>query len=198
MSDDFERTVTRHTFRRTFVTILQVHLGLPPIVVQHLARHRNMTLTDRAYTDRTQLPLGDAMEKFNRFLLSLYLPSKPVADCPDLSVDGQRQNDRVSGSVSQTPENEDVKKPLRKKTAKPQIAEVAEREGFEPPGPSADVVVAGEVCKLTTSALPAELPCSGGGAWAEVAELVAFWPTLREEIRQAVLTLVRASKGGAR
>ncbi len=60
-----------HTFRRTFITMLQKR-GVPSRVIMQLARHKSLRLTDWTYTDSTQLPLREGMETLANIAL---LPS---------------------------------------------------------------------------------------------------------------------------
>ncbi len=111
--DDKGRGITRHTFRRTYVTILQIHLeGVPALVAQHLARHHCLNLTDRAYTDRTQLPLAETVEKFDRFIRALHLPLNLPQNAgktgPNLSIAVQAQNECDNEAILKEIEPEKV------------------------------------------------------------------------------------------
>ncbi len=59
--DEHDRAAGFHTFRRTFITLLQ-RRGVHPRVIMQLARHKSLRLTDWTYTDSTKLPLVEGLE----------------------------------------------------------------------------------------------------------------------------------------
>ncbi len=61
LSDKLGRPAGIHTFRRTFITLLQ-QAGVPSRVIMQLARHKSLRLTDWTYTDTTKLPLAEGIE----------------------------------------------------------------------------------------------------------------------------------------
>lgn len=58
--DALGRPSGMHTFRRTFITLLQKE-GFASRVIAQLARHKSLKHTDWTYTDATQLPLKEAL-----------------------------------------------------------------------------------------------------------------------------------------
>lgn len=60
--DQLGRPTGIHTFRRTFITLLQKR-GVHPRVIMQLARHKSLRLTNWTYTDTTMLPLVENVEK---------------------------------------------------------------------------------------------------------------------------------------
>ncbi len=64
--DEHGRKAGFHTFRRTFITLLQ-NARVPSRVIMQLARHKSLRLTDWTYTDATKLPLREAVETLARF-----------------------------------------------------------------------------------------------------------------------------------
>ncbi len=65
LKDEHGRKAGFHTFRRTFVTLLQ-NARVPGRVIAQLARHKSLRLTDYTYTDATKLPLREAVEGLSR------------------------------------------------------------------------------------------------------------------------------------
>jgi len=59
--DEYGRSAGFHTFRRTFITLLQ-RRGVHPRIIMQLARHKSLRLTDWTYTDSTKLPLTEGLE----------------------------------------------------------------------------------------------------------------------------------------
>jgi integrase len=135
--DDKGRGITRHTFRRTYVTILQIHLeNVPPLVAQHLARHHCLNLTDRAYTDRTQLPLAETIEKFDHFIRSLSLTRNLTHNGgnsgANLSKSVQTQFEGVKNEKLEEVANEVVTIGSPSENTSRSTSEVVPREGIEP------------------------------------------------------------------
>jgi len=62
LEDELGRPIGFHTFRRTFITRGQ-RAGIPPRILQQLARHKSLHLTNEVYTDVTKLDLRGALEK---------------------------------------------------------------------------------------------------------------------------------------
>jgi hypothetical protein len=60
--DQLDRPAGIHTFRRTFISLLQ-KLGVHPRIIMQLARHKSLRLTNWTYTDTTMLPLVENVEK---------------------------------------------------------------------------------------------------------------------------------------
>jgi len=61
LEDNLGRPAGIHTFRRTFITLLQ-RAGVHSRVIMQLARHKSLRLTDWTYTDTTKLPLEEGIE----------------------------------------------------------------------------------------------------------------------------------------
>ncbi len=61
LNDKLGRPAGIHTFRRTFITLLQ-KAGIHSRVIMQLARHKSLRLTDWTYTDTTKLPLQEGIE----------------------------------------------------------------------------------------------------------------------------------------
>ncbi len=62
LEDELGRPIGFHTFRRTFITRGQ-RAGIPPRILQQLARHKSLHLTNEVYTDVTKLDLRGALEQ---------------------------------------------------------------------------------------------------------------------------------------
>ena len=90
---------------------------------------------------------------------------------------------------------------VRPEQASPQFArprKLAERVGFEPAAAPAEAVGGEAGCGNANPGLSQTMPEAAGPGGPELAEIVAAWPTLAVSTRAALLTLVRAVRGGGR
>ena len=75
---------------------------------------------------------------------------------------------------------------------------MAEREGFEPSPPAPPSLDVSAICENGEAQSSPIASPNVGNVQQELSEIVSAWPSLPEPIRQAVLTLLRASRGGAK
>ena len=107
-------------------------IGIPMRVIMELMRHSDVRLSSNTYTDATCLPLFAEVEKLNPFLPS------PIAS-PKVGKSGQNQ-----GTLVQSVSLDAITEIIISQRENPLLADsvqlwdevkMAEREGFEPPGP---------------------------------------------------------------
>jgi len=112
--DGLDRTIGFHTFRRTFITLLQ-KLEVPSRVIAKLARHKSLNFTDYLYTDATQLPDRQKIEVLGnlnltpasqRFFAPQIAPQKSAQNGFKLGKSVLAQNAFEACTVLQTVESE--------------------------------------------------------------------------------------------
>jgi len=82
LKDEHGRKAGFHTFRRTFITLLQ-NARVPSRVIAQLARHKSLRLTDYTYTDATKLPLREGVEALSWLATTpLVSPQTPPLNAP--------------------------------------------------------------------------------------------------------------------
>ena len=88
VKDDLGRVGGFHTFRRTFITLLQCKV-MPARVLKQLARHKSLRLTDYTYTDTTKLPLRDGIEMLAD-IAQIGTPTPATGSLPEPLKSGQK------------------------------------------------------------------------------------------------------------
>jgi integrase len=139
--DKYGRPLGFHTFRRTFITMLQ-KMGLPPRVVMQLARHKNPNLTNWTYTDTTKLDLHSHVARLEESTKTVnhsspgLSPPKTGNDGVLLSSNGHDGKFPNATTDSKTAHYEQLSPSLSGSVQYCPISQkknLAEREGFEPP-----------------------------------------------------------------
>jgi len=134
--DEYARGAGFHTFRRTFITLLQKQ-NTAPRIIQELARHKSLNLTNNVYTDTTKLPLFEAVEKLDTRSttsesVSRTLPCFSGLSGQTLSTSGNQENsiqeNPLSKVVAKGPFSYDLSTPVHDS---PSI-EMERAKGFEP------------------------------------------------------------------
>jgi hypothetical protein len=100
--DDLGRPAAFHTFRRTFISVLQ-DAGVSQRIIMQLARHKSPPLTNWVYTDSTKLDLHGAVEKLGGILA---VPPTSPQSSPLfsglnevlVSTTGQQENSTIKSS----------------------------------------------------------------------------------------------------
>ena len=107
LNDKLGRPAGIHTFRRTFITLLQKS-GIHSRVIMQLARHKSLRLTDWTYTDTTKLPLAEGIETLAAVAASpRSSPRSSGQDGDSLSKPVRREKAGTKHFVTETAEAED-------------------------------------------------------------------------------------------
>jgi len=102
--DSYGRKAGYHTFRRTFITLLQ-NAKVQSRVIMQLARHKSLRLTDFTYTDATKLPLREGVETLARLA---FIPSNAPLSHPQPSPLKPGQNGVSVSKPVQTEKSQNV------------------------------------------------------------------------------------------
>ena len=129
--DELGRHIDFHALRHTFDTNLQI-AGLSPRVVMDLMRHSDMRLSAKTYTDTSRLPIFSEIRKL------------PALSCPPIRPPNSDKTCQKEGKLVQSESASLIAEVSVLRGEKPNLtapvqqgpnAEMAEREGFEPPEP---------------------------------------------------------------
>ena len=187
MLNELGRRVDFHALRHTFATLLQLW-GLSPRAIMELMRRSDMRLATTTYVDLTLMPLFDEMDK---------LPS-PLAS-PKSDKTGQNVGKPVQAEL-ELPSRKLVDfraetEPLANPVPSWDSGKMAEREGFEPSGPSTQGVDGYEP-SIVWELLPSPIASPRAGILSpELRQLVRNWAELDETTRLTILGLARPARG---
>ena len=129
--DELGRRVDFHSLRHTFCTMLQ-RAGVPPRVIMELMRQSDLRLSSTTYTDTTCLPLFDEIGKLGTFFPSPLASPKFAKTCQNVGKPVQTELLLQRAEFVVFPVKESA---LGMAVPSWDSGELAEREGFEPPGP---------------------------------------------------------------